>query len=179
MQNYIHAFEESSYHTRIATEVSMERSSTHSTHKSQFINNRLQDQYIHQYPFPFILLSLKPLLTIRCITPTTDFCLIPIGTPTASVSNEVAAVQRLLKKAKNIKYTMHSAGTTLGKYWNQTIQTYPTLSIHPQTPQRTHPISREKDKKTSPLPSSYQTSPSTPPPDPTILKTKQKAPGTK
>lgn len=47
---------------------------------------------------------------------TTDFCLIPIGTPTASVSNEVAAVQRLLKKAKNIEYTMHSAGTTLGKF---------------------------------------------------------------
>jgi uncharacterized protein YqgV (UPF0045/DUF77 family) len=42
-----------------------------------------------------------------------DFCIIPIGTPSASVSSEVAAVQRLLKKSK-IQYTMHSAGTTLG-----------------------------------------------------------------
>jgi len=113
----------------------MERSPTHSTHKSQIINNRLQDQYIHQYPFSFILLSLKPLLTIRCITPITDFCLIPIGTPTASVSNEVAAVQRLLKKAKNIQYTMHSAGTTLGKFLNQTIHpihldTNPNEHVH-------------------------------------------------
>lgn len=43
-----------------------------------------------------------------------DFCLIPLGTPTASVSKEVASVQRLLKKS-GIKYSMHSAGTTLGR----------------------------------------------------------------
>lgn len=42
-----------------------------------------------------------------------DFCLVPIGTPTASVSKEVAEVQRLLKKS-GIKYSMHSAGTTIG-----------------------------------------------------------------
>lgn len=42
-----------------------------------------------------------------------DFCLIPIGTPTASVSNEVAQVQRLLKKC-GLTYSMHSAGTTVG-----------------------------------------------------------------
>ncbi|KAF7196220.1 hypothetical protein HII31_02287, partial [Pseudocercospora fuligena] len=35
------------------------------------------------------------------------------GTPTASVSKEVAEVQRLLKKS-GVKYSMHSAGTTLG-----------------------------------------------------------------
>jgi hypothetical protein len=40
----------------------------------------------------------------------TDFCLIPIGTPTASVSHEIAAVQRLLKKS-GVNYSMHSAGT--------------------------------------------------------------------
>ncbi|KAM0698177.1 hypothetical protein Q7P36_001641 [Cladosporium allicinum] len=51
-----------------------------------------------------------------------DFCLIPIGTPTASVSNEVAAVQRLLKKAKNIEYTMHSAGTTLEGPWDEVMR---------------------------------------------------------
>lgn len=39
-----------------------------------------------------------------------DFCLIPIGTPSASVSKEVAEVQRLLKKSK-VTYSMHSAGT--------------------------------------------------------------------
>lgn len=42
-----------------------------------------------------------------------DFCLIPLGTPTASVSKEVAEVQRLLKKS-GLVYEMHSAGTTVG-----------------------------------------------------------------
>ena len=58
-----------------------------------------------------------------------DFCLIPvflqlrleaaksnleqIGTPTASVSQEVADVQRLMQKS-NLTYSMHSAGTTVG-----------------------------------------------------------------
>lgn len=46
---------------------------------------------------------------------TADFCLIPIGTPTASVSGEIAEVQRLLKRS-GVKYSMHSAGTTLGAY---------------------------------------------------------------
>ena len=53
------------------------------------------------------------LITYIYETQQTDFCLIPIGTPSASVSSEVAAVQRLLKKSK-VSYTMHSAGTTLG-----------------------------------------------------------------
>lgn len=44
---------------------------------------------------------------------TADFCLIPLGTPTASVSKEVAEVQRLLKKS-GLNYSMHSAGTTVG-----------------------------------------------------------------
>jgi uncharacterized protein YqgV (UPF0045/DUF77 family) len=43
-----------------------------------------------------------------------DFCLIPIGTPTASVSKEIAIVQQLMKRA-GLEYHMHSAGTTLGK----------------------------------------------------------------
>ena len=42
-----------------------------------------------------------------------DFCLIPIGTPTASVSNEVADVQRLMQTC-GLDYSMHSAGTTVG-----------------------------------------------------------------
>ncbi len=44
-----------------------------------------------------------------------DFCIVPIGTPTASVSKEVAEVQRLLKKS-GLDYSMHSAGTTVGKF---------------------------------------------------------------
>jgi uncharacterized protein YqgV (UPF0045/DUF77 family) len=44
-----------------------------------------------------------------------DFCLVPVGTGKASVAEEVAAVQRLLK-ASGLKYTMHSAGTTVGKF---------------------------------------------------------------
>ena len=43
-----------------------------------------------------------------------DFCIIPIGTGSASVLAEVADVQRLIQKS-GLKYTMHSAGTTIGK----------------------------------------------------------------
>ncbi|KAL9014335.1 MAG: hypothetical protein Q9173_001005 [Seirophora scorigena] len=46
-----------------------------------------------------------------------DFCLIPIGTPTASVSQEVADVQRLMKQSK-LSYSMHSAGTTVEGPWD-------------------------------------------------------------
>ncbi|KAF2759083.1 hypothetical protein EJ05DRAFT_509949 [Pseudovirgaria hyperparasitica] len=48
---------------------------------------------------------------------TADVCLIPIGTPTASVSKEVAEVQRLLK-ASGLNYQMHSAGTTIEGSWD-------------------------------------------------------------
>jgi len=44
--------------------------------------------------------------------------LVPIGTPTASVSKEVAEVQKLLKKS-GVKYSMHSAGTTIEGSWDQ------------------------------------------------------------
>jgi len=44
-----------------------------------------------------------------------DFCLIPLGTPTASVSKEVSEVQRLLKRS-GLSYSMHSAGTTVGEF---------------------------------------------------------------
>lgn len=46
----------------------------------------------------------------RCVA---DFCLIPIGTPTASVSNQIADVQRLMQTC-GLDYSMHSAGTTVG-----------------------------------------------------------------
>lgn len=69
----------------------------------------------------------------KCVA---DFCLIPvtppefpggvrpanqgyrqhlqIGTPTASVSRQIADVQRLMQQS-GLKYQMHSAGTTVGK----------------------------------------------------------------
>ncbi|KFY98394.1 hypothetical protein V500_01685 [Pseudogymnoascus sp. VKM F-4518 (FW-2643)] len=42
-----------------------------------------------------------------------DFSLSPLATPTASISNEIAAVQQLMK-ASGLSYSMHSAGTTVG-----------------------------------------------------------------
>ncbi|KAF1840125.1 cell wall biogenesis protein-like protein Ecm15 [Cucurbitaria berberidis CBS 394.84] len=50
-----------------------------------------------------------------------DFCLIPLGTPTASVSKEVAEVQRLLKKS-GLNYSMHSAGTTVEGSWDDVMR---------------------------------------------------------
>jgi uncharacterized protein YqgV (UPF0045/DUF77 family) len=47
-----------------------------------------------------------------------------MGTPTASVSNEVAAVQRLMK-ASGLSYSMHSAGTTVGMPLSVLISTFP------------------------------------------------------
>ncbi|KAI9828266.1 MAG: hypothetical protein M1826_006092 [Phylliscum demangeonii] len=50
-----------------------------------------------------------------------DFCLIPIGTPTASVSQEIAQVQHLLMqqaKVLNLNFSMHSAGTTVEGSWD-------------------------------------------------------------
>lgn len=49
---------------------------------------------------------------------TADFCLIPLGTPTASVSEQIADVQRLLAKS-GLKYSMHSAGTTVEGSWDE------------------------------------------------------------
>ena len=45
---------------------------------------------------------------------TADFCLIPMGTGEASVSAQVAEVQKLLE-ASGLKYIAHSAGTTVGQ----------------------------------------------------------------
>ncbi|KAJ6446450.1 sporulation protein RMD1 [Purpureocillium lavendulum] len=46
-----------------------------------------------------------------------DFCLIPVGTGSVSVAEDVAEVQRVLK-ASGLKYTMHSAGTTVEGSWD-------------------------------------------------------------
>ncbi|KIW73571.1 hypothetical protein PV04_01676 [Phialophora macrospora] len=52
---------------------------------------------------------------------TADFCLIPLGTPTASVSAQIAEVQRLMKKS-GLKYSMHSAGTTVEGSWDDVMR---------------------------------------------------------
>jgi len=52
---------------------------------------------------------------------TADFCLIPMATPTASVSHHIANVQKLLA-ASGIKYSMHSAGTTLEGSWDEVMK---------------------------------------------------------
>ncbi|OJD10886.1 hypothetical protein AJ78_08219 [Emergomyces pasteurianus Ep9510] len=48
---------------------------------------------------------------------TADFCLIPIGTSSPSVSEQIADIQRLVQKS-GVKYVMHSAGTTLEGSWD-------------------------------------------------------------
>lgn len=53
---------------------------------------------------------------------TADFCLIPLGTGDASVSKQIAEVQRLVRGHPDVKdgivnWTMHSAGTTLEGPW--------------------------------------------------------------
>lgn len=58
-----------------------------------------------------------------------DFCLIPVGTGSVSVANEVAQVQRLLE-ASGLKYTMHSAGTTVGTF----SRLYLVKSFHTHSP---------------------------------------------
>ncbi|KAL1855949.1 UPF0045 protein M15 [Paecilomyces lecythidis] len=52
---------------------------------------------------------------------TADFCLIPIGTASPSVSAQVADVQRLIERS-GLKYVMHSAGTTLEGPWDKVHQ---------------------------------------------------------
>lgn len=54
---------------------------------------------------------------------TADFCLIPIGTPSASVSEYIAKVQRLVRHHPltidgTVRWSMHSAGTTLEGSWD-------------------------------------------------------------
>ncbi|KAI8625259.1 YkoF-like protein [Xylariaceae sp. FL1651] len=50
-----------------------------------------------------------------------DFCLIPVGTGSVSVAEDVAEVQKLLK-ASGLVYTMHSAGTTVEGSWDEVMK---------------------------------------------------------
>lgn len=50
-----------------------------------------------------------------------DFCLIPVGTGSVSVAEDVAEVQRLLA-ASGLTVTMHSAGTTVEGSWDDVMR---------------------------------------------------------
>ncbi|CDM35510.1 hypothetical protein DTO013E5_8012 [Penicillium roqueforti] len=50
-----------------------------------------------------------------------DFCLVPMGTSTPSVSDQVADVHRMIETC-GLKYVMHSAGTTLEGPWDRVSQ---------------------------------------------------------
>ncbi|CUM64265.1 uncharacterized protein PRCAT00001862001 [Priceomyces carsonii] len=54
-------------------------------------------------------------VTLKCLA---DVCLIPIGTGTPSVSNEVALITNLARNS-HLKCTLHSAGTTIEGPWNE------------------------------------------------------------
>ncbi|EFI28360.1 hypothetical protein CC1G_13894 [Coprinopsis cinerea okayama7 len=47
-----------------------------------------------------------------------DFCLIPIGTGSTSVAEDVAECQRVLEKS-GLKYKLHGYGTNLEGPWSQ------------------------------------------------------------
>ncbi|KAJ8097392.1 YkoF-like protein [Lipomyces tetrasporus] len=50
-----------------------------------------------------------------------DFCLIPMGTESPSVSTYIAEIQ-VLMHGSGLKYTMHSAGTTVEGPWDQVME---------------------------------------------------------
>ncbi|KAG7665753.1 ECM15 [[Candida] subhashii] len=54
-------------------------------------------------------------VTLHCLA---DVCLIPIGTRSASVSDEVTAITRLAQES-SLKTVLHSAGTTIEGPWNE------------------------------------------------------------
>ncbi|ODV79311.1 uncharacterized protein CANTADRAFT_95628 [Suhomyces tanzawaensis NRRL Y-17324] len=54
-------------------------------------------------------------VTIHCLA---DVCLIPIGTGSASVSDEVTKITKLAQDS-HLATTLHSAGTTIDGPWNE------------------------------------------------------------
>ncbi|KAK6465799.1 YkoF-like protein [Scheffersomyces coipomensis] len=54
-------------------------------------------------------------VTINCLA---DVCLIPIGTASVSVSDEVTAITKLAQDS-HLHTTLHSAGTTIEGPWNE------------------------------------------------------------
>ncbi|ODQ82055.1 hypothetical protein BABINDRAFT_46193 [Babjeviella inositovora NRRL Y-12698] len=58
------------------------------------------------------------MVKLHCLA---DICIIPIGTPTASVSDYVTACVNYVAQS-GVKYTLHSAGTTLEGEWDEVMQ---------------------------------------------------------
>ncbi|ORY83295.1 YkoF-like protein [Protomyces lactucae-debilis] len=50
-----------------------------------------------------------------------DFCVIPMSTPSASVSEYIAEAQRVLQKT-GLKFQMHSYGTGLEGEWSEVME---------------------------------------------------------
>jgi hypothetical protein len=74
---------------------------------------------LSRFPFPFPF-DFSPRTYYHPPSPPFDTSIqlnarLQIGTPTASISNEIAAVQQLMK-ASGLSYSMHSAGTTVGSF---------------------------------------------------------------
>lgn len=58
------------------------------------------------------------MVSLHCLA---DVCIIPIGTGSASVSNEVAAVTKLARLS-HLSCTLHSAGTTIEGPWTEVME---------------------------------------------------------
>ncbi|CCG25736.1 Ecm15 protein [Candida orthopsilosis Co 90-125] len=62
-------------------------------------------------------------VTLHCLA---DVCLIPIGTGSASVSDEVTIITKLAQES-NLDTTLHSAGTTIAGPWNEVMNLIGTM----------------------------------------------------
>lgn len=58
------------------------------------------------------------MVSLHCLA---DVCLIPIGTGTASVLDEVAVITKLAR-ASPLETTLHSAGTTIAGPWTEVME---------------------------------------------------------
>lgn len=57
-------------------------------------------------------------VNLHCLA---DVCLIPIGTGTASVLDEVATITKLARSS-HLECTLHSAGTTIAGPWSEVME---------------------------------------------------------
>lgn len=58
------------------------------------------------------------MVSLHCLA---DVCLVPIGTGTASVSDEVAIITKLARDSP-LDTTLHSAGTTIAGPWTEVME---------------------------------------------------------
>lgn len=57
-------------------------------------------------------------VNLNCVA---DICLIPIGTPTPSVSDYIVECEKLIR-ASGLKNKLHSAGTSIEGPWNDVME---------------------------------------------------------